>query len=70
MAPLSRSGWKPSPFDSRDFLFDAETLDVGPNPANRRVEIDHPIDPRDQGEVPCCVPTFTNPKEKFIHAAT
>ncbi|MFP5287817.1 MAG: peptidase c1a, papain [Thermoanaerobaculia bacterium] len=55
MAPLSRSGWKPTPFDSRDFTFDAETLEVEPNPSRRRVEIGHPIDPRSQGEVPCCV---------------
>lgn len=53
-ARLSRSGWRPSPFDGRDFAFAHLAAAVGPVDLPPARELPHPISPRDQAEVPCC----------------
>jgi hypothetical protein len=52
---ILRSGWKPSSFDARDFVFSTDNFD------NRTdsIILQHPYQPRNQGwgekNVPCCV---------------
>lgn len=49
-----RSGWKPSPFDGRDRLFAPTTARLQ-SPLPSSVQLAHPIEPRDQARVSCCV---------------
>jgi Peptidase_C39 like family len=52
---IIRSGWKPSSFDSRDFVFSTDNFDS----TTEQIILHHPYQPRDQGwgikNVPCCV---------------
>ena len=50
---IKRSGWLPSTFDARDFVFSVEDYDH----STERLILQHPYQPRDQGwgvkNVPC-----------------
>jgi C1A family cysteine protease len=52
---LLRSGWIPTKFDSRDFVFSADNI----NKKTDLIILDHHFEPRNQGwgekNVPCCV---------------
>jgi hypothetical protein len=50
---LAKSGYRPSAFDGRDFLFEVEAHPVPP-PDSAHV-LQHPYPPREQHDVPCCV---------------
>ncbi len=50
--PTNRFGWKPSPYDGRDYIFTHSQRVLRDQ---RTVVLEHPFPARNQNEVPCCV---------------
>lgn len=48
---MSNSGWLPTPFDGRDYVFSSSIK--APWPSGKMLP--HPFAARSQGEIPCCV---------------
>jgi hypothetical protein len=51
---ITRSGWKPSPFDARDLIF-SRSDNTAMAEARRTLILEHPFPVQDQGNIPCCV---------------
>jgi len=54
MVQRSNSGFRPSPYDGRDYTFNASDS-ISVPAANSLITLPHPFPARAQGDVPCCV---------------